>query len=149
MSLIPRLLLKNKTSLSREQSLKAIPIRNEKILAELDEDTGEMLLLIPRRDDRWVRLLARVFYVPPHKKVSLDELGTTVWNLCDGKNSVREIVGQFAEKYKLSRKEAEVSLTEFLRQMARKRLIGLVISEPTPPDRGDRRRRTSARPVQS
>jgi len=82
-------------------------------------------------------LLARVFYVPKSRKIVLDELGTFVWERCDGQTTVRDLIGIFAERYKLGRREAEVSLTEYLRTLAKRGLIGIAV----PRDLGKRRRR--------
>lgn len=60
-------------------------------------------------------------------KVELDEVGSFVWELCDGRRSVREMVACLAKKYKLSRKEAEASLTAFLRSLAGRNLVAIVI----------------------
>ena len=71
-----------------------------------------------------------MFFVPEEKRVGLDEIGSYVWELCDGKNSVRSIVGRFQKKYKLNRKEAELSMLNYLKMLAKKKLIGLMIKEP-------------------
>lgn len=144
MSLLDRF-RKNKNQLTREDSLNAIPVRNESVEVEEDDDLAETLILIPRRDDWWVRMLSKVLFIPKHRKVTLDEIGTFVWNLCDGKNDVRKIIEDFADKYKLGRKEAELSMVTFLRQMAKKRLIGLAIGQPEPKEKSKSRRRRRSR----
>lgn len=153
MNMIRNLFQRKKNALNREQSLNAIPVCNEKVETEWDEDTGELLILIPRRNDWLVRCLTKVFYVPQYKKISLDALGAYVWKLCDGKRSVRDLITEFAKKYKLSRKEAELSLIAFLRQMAKKRLIALAIIEhpsgPAPRSSSvEKRKRSRAKKAQ-
>lgn len=59
------------------------------------------------------------------RKVELDLLGIHVWNLIDGKNDVLSIICKFAEIHKLDMKEAEVSVTLFLRSLGKKGLIGM------------------------
>lgn len=129
MSLLARLRGKISPRLTREESLRAIPVRNEKVEVEQDEDLQETLIRIPRRDDWWVRWLARIFFIPKHRKVTLDELGSFVWNFCDGKHTVGELIDAFAARYKLNRKEAELSMTAFLRMLAKRRLIGLAVPQ--------------------
>jgi hypothetical protein len=123
-------------SISREESFASLPVRNE-ALPTRRTDAGEIEITIPRREALWVGLLARVFYVPKSRKIVLDELGTFVWERCDGQTTVRDLIGIFAERYKLGRREAEVSLTEYLRTLAKRGLIGIAV----PRDLGKRRRR--------
>jgi hypothetical protein len=59
------------------------------------------------------------------KKFQLDELGTAVWNLMDGKRSVRQLVKIFAGTHRLEPREAEVSVTQFIRELGRRGLIGM------------------------
>ena len=147
MSLLDRWSRKKDPALSRVQSLNAIPVRNHNVESERDDDTGETLIIIPRRDDRWVRFLSKLLFVPDHRKVTLDELGTFVWDRCDGETTVRDLIHAFAEQYKLSRKEAELSMVAFLRQMAKKRLVGLAIADPSaaPPAEDGRKGRSRKR----
>jgi hypothetical protein len=59
------------------------------------------------------------------KKLQLDALGTSVWDLVDGKRSVRRITQIFAETHRLENKEAEVSVTRFIRELGKRGLLGL------------------------
>jgi len=119
-------LFRRRRPLSREQSLASIPVRNQAIEAEETED-GEVRLVIPLRQTWWARLLAKVFYVPKTRRVALDEVGSFVWGLCDGKHNVRQIIQALCERYRLHRKEAEVSVVAYLRQLARKGIIGIAV----------------------
>lgn len=119
-------LLRRHKPLSREQSLTSIPVRNEAIEQERSDD-GNVRLVIPRRDDWWVRGFARFFYVPKKRRITLDEIGSFVWELCDGHNDVRQIIRALAERYKLHRKEAEVSVVAYLRQLAKRRLVAIAV----------------------
>jgi hypothetical protein len=58
------------------------------------------------------------------KKLHLDEMGTAVWDLMDGRRSVRRVIQGFATKYQLHLKEAEVAVTRFLRELGKRGLIG-------------------------
>jgi hypothetical protein len=59
------------------------------------------------------------------KKLQLDELGTLVWNLIDGERSVQQVVKMFAATHRLETREAEVSVTQFIRELGRRGLIGM------------------------
>ena len=56
------------------------------------------------------------------KKIELDELGTEVWDLLDGRRSVRHLIKSFAGTHQLEPREAEVSVTQFIRELGRRGL---------------------------
>ncbi len=112
-------------SVSRQDVLSAAPVRNELVLWEEDGE-GLVTLKIPRRQDRVGRILSTFFAAPEHRQISLDELGSDVWRLCDGHRSLQQMVTVLADKYKLSRREVELSLSVFLRTLAKRRLVGLL-----------------------
>ncbi|MFP4058416.1 MAG: PqqD family protein [Candidatus Brocadiia bacterium] len=119
-------LRRRKKALTREQSLNSVPLRNEAIDVERT-DAGHVRVVIPRRQTWWVSLLARVFYVPKARRITLDEVGSFVWDLCDGKHTVRQIIQALCQRYKLHRKEAEVSVVSYLRTLAKKHLVGVAV----------------------
>jgi hypothetical protein len=110
--------------ITRREILDAIPVRNTLVEWETN-DQEEVVLKVPRREDRVGRLLHRVFVTPQFKQIVLDEVGSDVWHLCTGENSVDTIVKTLAKKYKLSRREVELSLANYLRTLAQRGLIGL------------------------
>ncbi len=114
-------------SVTREESLDSKPIHNPALTVELAPD-GCVTLAAPPRQARWARILAKLLRVADQpRRIRLDELGTTVWNLCDGQNTVRQIITRFAGQYKLNRKEAEVSILQYIRSLAQKGLIGIML----------------------
>ena len=132
-----------RTALSREDSLASLPVRNEALYTRRT-DAGEVEITIPRRKAWYVGLLSKVFYVPKSRKIVLDELGTFVWERCDGETTVRDLIGSFAQRYKLGRREAEVSLTEYLKTLAKRGLIGIAVPRrPGNQARGRRKKRRS------
>jgi hypothetical protein len=112
--------------LTREQSLSALPVRNTLITARVLEN-GETELTVPRRDDWLGNAIARLLFAPRTRRVVLDSIGSFIWELCDGEHDVRQITEALAAKYKLTHREAETSLTEYLRTLGRKRLIAFAI----------------------
>jgi hypothetical protein len=117
-----------KARLDRRQSMSARPVLNRLVKVERGED-GNAILQVPRADNMMVRWVSRSFKLPPYKKVALDELGTFVIEHCDGEHTVRDVVDMFAKKYRLNRREAEVSMSTFLRDLARRSIIGLVVEK--------------------
>lgn len=114
--------------LTREQSMSAIPIRNP-LLYWGRNDKDFIVVAMERRTD-WVgQAMEWLFMVPPKRKLELDEVGSTVWQACDGENTVNDIVEIVAEEYKLSRREVEMSLTKYLRTLGQRKMIGFMVDE--------------------
>ena len=57
----------------------------------------------------------------------LDEVGTEVWQMCDGHTSVATMIDRLRDRYKLDRKEAEVSLLSYLKTLGQKRFVGFLV----------------------
>ena len=115
-----------KPRLSREHALQARPIRNPALEWEA-LDNGEVQIILPRRRDAMGKLLSSVFYVPQSKPVNLDVVGAQVWKLCDGEHTVNGIAQALMEEHKLHRREAEVSLTEFLKMLGKRNMVAFVV----------------------
>ncbi len=113
--------------LDRDASLKAVPIRNQ--LAKVEElEGGKVRISVPIRETWWTRILQRLTKAPKYKKIELDEVGTFVWKQCDGNTNVAAVVDRLCKRYNLSHRESEVSLTQYLRDLARRGVIGLGVS---------------------
>ena len=110
--------------------LRALPLRNSRIDWSADEE-GLVTLRIPQRQDRWARFLNRIATAPDHRRVALDEIGSDVWRLCDGATTVEAVVRALMKKYKLSRREVELSLSLYLKQLAKRGYLGLALA-PAP-----------------
>jgi hypothetical protein len=115
-------------SISRLAALNCTPVKNNHV-QEMRLETGVVLLMYPAALRPWIAGLIRRFGRQPQKpvtkKLQLDELGSHVWDLIDGRRTVQRLIKQFAEKYQLHSKEAEVSVTQFLRELGRRGIIGL------------------------
>jgi hypothetical protein len=101
------------------------PGRNSLLTWEKREG-GETILTVPQNDrvSLITRAMARWLQVPTERKVELDEVGSYVWELCDGTRTVETIVQQTGKQYKLNRREAEVSVTMFLQMLHERNFIG-------------------------
>ena len=118
-------LVRRRSNFSKQEALAVIPVRNSLVEWERAED--EVVLSIPTRNDRLGKLVKKIIgKVPDTRKIGLDDLGGTVWELCDGKRDVNAIVGSISDRYKLGRRESEASVTMFLQTLAKKNLIGLM-----------------------
>ena len=118
--------VKSKLSLSEAMAFR--PVKNRHITEErLGEH--EVIIEYPMTVKPWVSAILQRFGGRSEpvrtKKLQLDELGTAVWDMLDGERSVREIVAKFADTHLLEQKEAEVSVTHFLRMLGQRGLIGM------------------------
>ncbi len=160
--------LLRKPTLAREDTLALRPVRNPVIVwkpkeapefseetLEVDEDIANagVVLTVPRRarEDYLSKLLNRFFQTPTSKTIELDEFGGKIWTRCDGKHSVAELVTYTCQEYKLNRRQAEVSVVQFMKMLSQRRLVGFtsggkgsthVNSQPRP--RSGKRRTSGA-----
>ena len=117
-------LFRRKT-LDRETTLKTRPRAIDGITWSEEED-GEVVIELPRRETALAKVLSVVFYLPRARKLRLDELGSFVWQRCDGRTSMRRIIAEFAREYKLHPKEAEISVMVFAQTLVRKGIVELL-----------------------
>jgi len=114
--------------ISRADALDRIPVKNIQI-TEARLETGEVVISYPVTMRPFFAGLVKRFGGPEvqiqMKKLQLDELGTSVWDMINGKFSVRQLVERFAKTHQLEAREAEVSVTQFIRELGRRGLIGL------------------------
>lgn len=99
--------LRNPTAARGTQTTRGLPIRRQTVRP------------------RWlVPPLSWIIRPRLEKTVWLDELGTAVWDQCDGKQDVETIIDWFAEDNKLSFHEARTAVTQYLQQLLK---LGLVV----------------------
>ena len=106
--------------------LNSRPARNEAVGWDKVE-SGEVQIKIVRQDTWKIRMMAKVFYIPKERKITLDEVGSEVWLMCNGKTSVEQMIESLSTKYQLNRKEAEVSLLSYLKTLGQKRFVGFML----------------------
>lgn len=135
---------RRKGTLPREDMLSLRPVRNPVIIWETvgatsaplgsggdddDKPKPTTVLTVPRRDVKWSRWLARWLDVPTGKRIELDEFGAEVWTLCDGANTVEQLVKFTCSTYKLNRRQGEISVVAFMRMLAQRHLVGFLAKE--------------------
>lgn len=113
--------------LDRQRSLSGVPVRNTGIIVETDRKPADGMVLInrvKRGDSLWSR-----FFSPSviEQRLELDELGSFVFGLIDGRRSVAQIIDEFIQRYRVNRREAELCTVAFLRRLAQKRLVSIAI----------------------
>ena len=125
-------IVRRKPKIDRKEALGIVPVRHPLVKWERN-DSGEVVLRIPMRDDRTARAVKAIIKavkmakeLPETRQVGLDEVGSYVWELCDGERDINAIVLGVSREYKLTRREAEASVTMFIQTLTKKNLIGLV-----------------------
>lgn len=118
-----------KPKITREQTLAAKPLRHPRIEWAREERKADnvsvALLQIPRLRNKWADFVARWMQVPDFKRIELDEIGSDVWEMCDGKTNVEGIAKAIGAAYRLNKRQSEVSVTAYLKMLAERRLIAV------------------------
>ena len=115
-----------KNAVSAHEMLTAVPHANEALERQRQQD-GSMVVSVPLRRPRYlVPPLSWVLPYSSHRRVQLDRLGAEVFESCDGRVSVETIIENFAANHKLSFREAQLAVTEFLRQLTQRGLIAVI-----------------------
>jgi hypothetical protein len=110
--------------LDRRRSLDSVPVLNPGVSVE-PAGPGRVTLVVRRPRGRG--LLAR--FQPPviERRVKLDEVGTFVFGRIDGRRPARGIVEEFVRRYRVNRREAELSCAEFLKALMRRQAVAMVV----------------------
>jgi hypothetical protein len=107
------------------QLLSAVPQRNR--AATFERRRSGLLVSVPLDRPGWlVPPISWVIPWSPLRKVQLDEIGTEVLDLCDGRRSVEEVIEKFAKDHKLSFREGQVAVTSFLRGLMKRGIVAIV-----------------------
>ena len=115
-----------KKRLTTADYLRAVPYRNE-MMGVTRRSNGGLLASIPMKRPRFlVPPLSWILPYSTHRRVELDALGAEVLDLCDGKRDVERIIEEFAASHKLTFRESQLAVTQFLRQLTRRGLTAIV-----------------------
>jgi len=114
--------------MTRSAALAYKPVKNQDV-SETRLDTGEVVIEYPMTVRPLIaavaRRLGKTQDLTQTKKLQLDALGTSVWDLIDGQHTVRRMINIFAQTHRLEKREAEVSVTQFIRELGKRGLLGL------------------------
>jgi len=125
--------------LSRTEALACRPVRNREVREEKLE-SGDLLLTFPLPVRPWLAGLARALGIQDRqvltRKLQLDEMGSLTWTLMDGQRSLADLVEIVSRTYRLQRRETEVAITSFLRELGRRGLIGFRLPREASEERG-------------
>ena len=106
--------------------LAARPYRNESMDVQR-LDGGGVRVSVPLQRPRWlVPPLSWILPFSSRRRVQLDALGASVLNLCDGRRTVESMIEKFAADHRLSFREAQIPVVQFLRQLTTRGLVAIV-----------------------
>lgn len=116
-----------RVELDRQQALACTPIRNPEV-EEIETPDG-ILLRYPVEIKPWFQsIFKRLSNRDSNiviRRLQLDALGSSVWQMVDGKQNVADITEQFCKTHQLGTREAELSVTGFLKNLGSRSLIAM------------------------
>ena len=121
------------------------PVRNPAVRWTREGDDNLVVISVPRPpSEGWKMAVAKLVGEPPTKRIELsDELGSDVWELCDGGHAVRDICRTLSNKYKLGDRQTEVAVLQFLNMLRSRKLLGIPVSEQSQIDQATGKRKTA------
>ena len=106
--------------------LQARPYQNQTIGLERTDGGGMILSTTLKRPRLLVPPISWLLPFHSTRRSSLDPLGAEVLDMCDGKSTVERMIERFALAHKLSFREGQLSILEFLRQLTQRGLVAIV-----------------------
>jgi hypothetical protein len=114
--------------LTKSRALALSPVRNLEI-SQTILPSGNIVVQYPVTLRPWMAKWMQRFRGPSpqlgSRKLQLDDLGSEVWKMIDGKRTVQDIVNAFAGSHQIGNREAETAVTQFLRELGKRGVIGL------------------------
>ena len=107
--------------------LDVIPFRSENITAEKGSD-GTVTIAFPRFKYEWMRRFLLPKGMSPDIHVRLEEHGTAVWELIDGKRTVRQIIEELAEHFD-HEENYESRTTAYITQLQKDGFVKLAVTD--------------------
>jgi len=105
--------------------LASVPHRNAaaKVTAQAD---GTLVVTVKLNRPGWLMPpLSWMIRPAPERKMALDAIGTAIWNWCDGRRTLEEIIDAFAKEYALTFHEARVAVTGFMKSLVARGILAV------------------------
>lgn len=106
---------------ARNAAMKGRPHRTPPVRTE--EKNGKLYVTVRFRRPGWQRILGADDTC--ERTFGLDAYGRCVYEGCDGKRTVEEVVRRFAETNRVSPPESEMAVTKFMRTLLAKGLVAM------------------------
>lgn len=106
--------------------LKAVPHPNEAMKLTPRKDGGVLAAVPMRRPKHLFPPLSWILPYSSHRRVELDPVGAAVLKKCDGRRTTERIIEEFATDHKLTFREAQLSVSQFLKQLTQRGIVAIV-----------------------
>lgn len=113
----------------RSDLLESVPHPNRAMQVEPRTDGGAVVAIPLKRPRYLVPPISWVLPFSSQRRAQLDALGATVLELCDGGRTVEQIVECVATQYRLSFREALLSVTPFMRLLTERGMLAVIGSD--------------------
>jgi len=108
--------------------LEAVPEKN--LAVDYEKKENCIVITVHKKKPKWLFFpFSWLFRVKLKKKVMLDSIGTEIWQLCDGINTVEKIVTIISEKYELTFHESRVAVTEYLKMLIERGIVAIRVKD--------------------
>lgn len=107
--------------LDRETAMGGYPVQMPALRKE--EKDGKLYVTVEFRRPRWQRMLGAEEIC--ERTFGLDPYGREVYDACDGRNNVNDIVERFARNHMISVAESEVSVSTFFKTLMSRGMIAI------------------------
>ena len=113
---------------TKEEFFSLKPIQST-FLTVLKEKEDGLLLEVNIAQFKKKSIRRRLIPSPNYRKIQLDKLGKFTFELCNGNNTVKQIIRKFQETFKLTLTETETAVTKYLTLLNTRHLIGWQIPQ--------------------
>jgi len=110
----------------RRLALEGVPVVHSAVSLETMEGGTLRVSMTLRRGSGFFE---RMRPLETRKSYELDEFGTFVIGLFDGKRTVLDVVNAFEKRFRLSRREVELSVVAFVKLLMQRNVISVVLPE--------------------
>lgn len=114
-------------STQRHAALSGVPYRLPAVRQE--EKNGRLYVTIRFERPRWQRVLGADQTC--ERTFGMDAYGRRVYESCDGRRPVRQIIRDFAAQTRVSKPEAEMAVAKFMRTLLSKGLVAMQMEKPS------------------
>lgn len=97
-----------------------IPVRNNVEWVLHDESS---YIILKKNFTRFEKFLQKYLKGPEYMRYKLDKIGTSIWQLCDGTYTIKDICSAMEEKYKEEIEPASQRVIGFINMLLQRNLI--------------------------
>lgn len=87
------------------------------------EEDGVVVVTFKKNFTRFEKILQRFLKGPENIRLRMDKQGSDIWELCDGKHSVKDICDRMNKKYKEEIEPVPQRVSGFLQILLQRQLI--------------------------